>query len=106
MTAACPVSERHPAGRPTESPASGRRPYSEEYTVPISVNLDKGLDKAYENASIDELLKAPPSALAGLTERHDEVLAEVFNIKTLADLGSNKYFALAGALVALSTKTG
>jgi len=74
--------------------------------VSIAVNLDKGLDKAYENASLEELLNAPPSALAGLTERHDQVLAETFGIKTLADLGSNKYFALAGALVALSTKTG
>lgn len=74
--------------------------------MPISVNLDKGLDKAYENKSIDELLNAPPSALAGLTEQHDKVLAEVFNIKTVADLGSNKYFALAGVLVALNTKTG
>jgi hypothetical protein len=73
--------------------------------VAISVNLDKGLDKAFENVSLEELLQAPPSALAGLTERHDQVLAETFGIKTLADLGSNKYFALAGALVALSTKT-
>jgi len=40
-----------------------------------------------------------------LTDKHDKLLAE-FDIKTVRDLGSNKYFALAGALVALSTKTG
>ena len=71
----------------------------------VSVNLNKGLDKAYEDASLDDLLAAPPSALAGLTEKHDELLAGM-GIKTLRDLGSNKYFALAGVLVAMSTKTG
>lgn len=72
----------------------------------VSVNLAKGLDKAWEDKTLDEILAAPPSALAGLTERHDQVLAEALNIKTIADLGSNKYFALAGVLVALQGKTG
>ena len=72
----------------------------------VSVNLEKGLDKAYENKSLEEILAAPPSALAGLTERHDAALEEALGIKTVADLGSNKYFALAGVLVALSNKTG
>jgi len=72
----------------------------------ISVNLDKGVDKAYENVSIDDLLKAPPSALAGLTEKHDQILADTFGIKTLADLGALVLAALAGGLVALSKKTG
>lgn len=39
------------------------------------------------------------------TAEHDKLLAEL-NIRTLQDLGSNKYFALAGVLVALSGKTG
>lgn len=72
----------------------------------VSVNLDKGLDKAWENKTLDEILAAPPSALAGLTEEHDKKLAEALNIKTIADLGSNKYFALAGVLVALGAKQG
>ena len=37
----------------------------------VSVNLGKGLDKAWENKTLDEILAAPPSALAGLTEKHD-----------------------------------
>lgn len=72
----------------------------------ISVNLEKALDKAYENRTLDEILAAPPSALAGVTERHDQLLQEAFGIKTVAELGSNKFFALAGVLVALSNKTG
>jgi hypothetical protein len=73
--------------------------------VAVSVDLSSGLDKAWENKSLAEILAAPPSALAGLTERHDAILADL-NIKTIKDLGSNKYFALAGVLVALSGKTG
>jgi len=73
--------------------------------VAVSVNLTKALDEAWESKSLDEVLAAPPSALAGLTEKHDQQLAESLGIKTLADLGSNKYFALAGVLVALAEKT-
>ena len=51
------------------------------------------------------MLAAPPSALAGLTPAHDEILSGL-GIKTIKDLGSNKYFAIAGVLVALSGKTG
>lgn len=72
----------------------------------VSVNLAKALDKAYEDKTLDEILAAPPSALAGLTAAHDKALAEALGIKTVADLGSNKFFAVAGVLVALSTKTG
>jgi hypothetical protein len=32
------------------------------------------------------------------------MLSEIFGIQTIAELGSNKYFALAGALVALANK--
>ena len=71
----------------------------------VSVNLEKALDKAWENKSLDEILAAPPSALAGLTPAHDELLAQL-NVKSIKDLGTNKYFALAGVLVALSGKTG
>jgi hypothetical protein len=74
--------------------------------MPVSVNLEQGLDKAYENKSLDEILSAPPSALAGLTAEHDEKLRDALGIKTVADLGSNKYFALAGVLVALAGKQG
>jgi len=67
----------------------------------ISIELGKNLDKAYEDKSLDEVLAAPPSALAGLTEKHNELLASM-GINTIRDLGSNKFFATAGVLVALS----
>ncbi|WP_194815931.1 hypothetical protein [Nocardia sp. XZ_19_385] len=71
----------------------------------VNVVLDKVLDKAYEDKTLDEILSAPPSALAGLTEEHDKVLAAL-KIKTIADLGKNKYFQLASTLVELADKEG
>ena len=72
----------------------------------ISVNLDKALDKAYESKSLTEILDAPVSALAGVSDGDAEHLAAAFGIKTVRDLGSNKYFAVAGVLVALAGHTG
>jgi hypothetical protein len=72
----------------------------------VSVDLTKGLDRAYENKSLQEILNAPPSALAGLTAEHDAALRNALGIDTVRELGSNKYFALAGVLVALEGKTG
>jgi hypothetical protein len=72
----------------------------------ISVKLDKALDKAYEGKSLDEILDAPVSALAGVSDGDAEKLQAAFGIKTVRDLGSNKYFAVAGALVALSGHAG
>ena len=71
----------------------------------VSIELGKKLDKHFENLSLEEILDAPPSALAGLTEKHAELLAGM-GIKTIRDLGSNKYLAVAGVLVALSNHTG
>jgi hypothetical protein len=72
----------------------------------ISVKLDKALDKAYEGKSLGEILDAPVSALAGVSDGDAEKLQAAFGIKTVRDLGSNKYFAVAGALVALSGHAG
>lgn len=70
----------------------------------VSVDLAKGLDKAYEDKSLEEILSASPAALAGVSEADAAALQQAFGIKTVRDLGSNKYFALAGVLVALSNK--
>lgn len=68
----------------------------------VSAELGKALDKAYEDKSLTEILDAPVAALAGVSDGDAEHLAAAFNIKTVRDLGSNKYFAVAGAMVALS----
>jgi hypothetical protein len=72
----------------------------------VHVNLANGLDKAYEDKSIKEILDAPPSALAGVSDSDAALLKQAFGIDTVRELGSNKYFALAGVLVALENKEG
>jgi hypothetical protein len=69
--------------------------------VAVSVGLDKALDKAYEGKSLSELLDAPVAALAGVSDGDAEHLAAAFGIRTVRDLGTNKYFALAHALASL-----
>jgi hypothetical protein len=65
------------------------------------VQFGKLVDKAWEDKTAAEILKAPPSALEGLSERHDEALKEI-GIKTVGDLGKWKYASRAAALVALA----
>lgn len=71
----------------------------------VAVGLAKALDKAYENNSLNELLDAPVAALAGVSDGDAQHLEAAFGIKTVRDLGTNKYFSLAHALVSLSGHT-
>lgn len=64
------------------------------------VKFGKLVDKAWEDKSAEEILAAPPSALEGLSERHDAILKDL-GISTVADLGNWKYAQRAAALVAL-----
>ena len=67
----------------------------------VSVDLTKSLDKAYEEKSLKEILDASPAALAGVSDNDAKLLEEAFNIKTVRQLGANKIFAVAAALVAV-----
>jgi hypothetical protein len=70
----------------------------------VAVVLDKALDKAYESTSLEELLNAPVAALAGVSDGDADHLAAAFGIRTVRDLGTSKYFAI--ALVALGSRSG
>jgi hypothetical protein len=59
-------------------------------------------DKAHESSSIDELAKAPVSALQGVSDSDAEHLKAAFNITTVGDLGTNKYFLWAQAVATLA----
>lgn len=72
----------------------------------VSVDLSKGLDGEWEGKSLEEILAAPVSALAGVTESDAQHLKDAFGINTVRELGRNKYFALAGVLVALAGHVG
>ena len=70
--------------------------------MPVSADLSKYLDKAYESKSLKEILDAPVSALAGVTDDDAELLRKAFRIKTVGDLGKNKYFLAANAMLQLT----
>lgn len=67
----------------------------------VSVDLTKSLDKAYEDKALKDILEASPAALAGVTDADAKHLEEAFGIKTVRQLGANKFFAVAASLVAL-----
>ncbi|MGE5136107.1 MAG: hypothetical protein ACM32E_24750 [Gemmatimonadota bacterium] len=72
----------------------------------VSVTLDKALDKAYENATLQEILAAPVDALAGVSAGDAEALKSAFGITTVGDLGKNRYIKTAVALAELSASAG
>jgi hypothetical protein len=74
--------------------------------MPVSVTLDKALDKSYENADLKDLLGAPVDALAGVSAADAQALQGAFGIKTVADLGKNKFVRAAVALVDLGNSSG
>ena len=74
--------------------------------MPVSIVLDKALDKSYENSDLNEVLTAPVDALAGVSSQDAQALQSAFGIKTVADLGRNKYVRAAVALVDLGNNAG
>jgi hypothetical protein len=71
-------------------------------TVAVEANLGAFLDKDWESKSLAEILKAPVSALQGISEGDADLLKQAFNIKTVGDLGKNKYFRAAQLLTQLT----
>lgn len=65
-------------------------------------DLSDKFDKSYEGKSIKELAKAPVGALQGLSEADAQKLQEALNIKTVKDLGTNKFFLWAQAVAKLA----
>jgi hypothetical protein len=72
--------------------------------VPVNADLEKVLDKEYEDKSLSELVDAPVDALSGVSAGDAELLKQAFNIKTVGDLGRNKHFRAAAALVDLAER--
>jgi hypothetical protein len=86
-------------------PSSGthrRTAEQPEADVAVEANLDSFLDKAWDGKSLGEVLKAPISALKGVSDGDAELLEQAFNVKTIGDLGKNKYFRAALLLTQLS----
>jgi hypothetical protein len=65
-------------------------------------DLTNKLDKAYETKPVNELADAPVEALQGVSPGDAEHLKAAFNITTIRDLGTNKFFLWAQAIAKLA----
>ncbi len=63
------------------------------------MNLNKALDKKFETLTFKQLVEAPVSALAGVSDADGNLLEQAFGVKTVRDLGTNKHFRAAMAIV-------
>jgi hypothetical protein len=68
----------------------------------VEANLDAFLDKEWESKPLADVLKAPVSALQGVSEDDAELLKKAFNVTTVGDLGKNKFFRAAQLLAQLA----
>ena len=66
----------------------------------------KFYDKAYEDKSIEELVKAPVSAISGVSESDAADLKKAFGIETVEDFATNKYVRLAQGINCFSGCSG
>ena len=65
-------------------------------------HIDDKLVKSYEETPLKDLADAPVAALQGVSDGDAEHLKQAFNIKTVRDLGTNKYFLWAQAITKLA----
>ena len=66
------------------------------------MNLDeiKGMvDRAWEQKSLDEIIKASVEALQGITNKGKEALQSALKVKSIEDLANNEYVKKAQAIV-------
>ena len=66
------------------------------------MNINKVLDKQYENMPLKELKNAPVSAIQGISESDADLLKQAFNVKTIYDLAKLKYVKWAQAICVLA----
>nr|WP_296772566.1 hypothetical protein [Rhodococcus sp. (in: high G+C Gram-positive bacteria)] len=64
--------------------------------------INEKFDKAFADKSIAELADAPVDALNGVSPGDAEKLKAAFNIKSVRDLGTNKFFLWAQAVAKLA----
>lgn len=72
----------------------------------INECLHAVLDKAYEDKPLSEILKASPSALAGISDKQAEVLKDVFRITTVEQLATSRIFTAAQTIANLGRLNG
>lgn len=70
------------------------------------MNINKALDKKYETMTFKQLAEAPVAALAGVSESDEKLLEQAFGIRTIRDLGTNKFFRAAATIASAAEIEG
>ena len=63
-------------------------------------------DKEHNDKTIEELVKAPVSAISGLSQADEADLKKTFGIETVEDLATNEYVRFAQGISSLSECSG
>ncbi len=66
----------------------------------------KFFDKPYEDKSIEEIVKAPVSAISGVSEADAADLKKAFGIKTVEDFATNRFVTFAQGISCLAEWSG
>lgn len=69
--------------------------------MPVSADLNKLLDKKYENTDLKKLPGAPVAAIAGVTDADAEMLNKSLGIKTISDMAHHRCVRAARAICEL-----
>lgn len=70
--------------------------------MPVSADLNKLLDKEYENTDLRKLPDAPVSAISGVSENDAKALKQSLRINTIGELAHNRCIRAARAIVELA----
>jgi len=70
------------------------------------MNINKAVDKDYETKSLKAIADSPVDALSGVTAADAQALKSALGISTVRQLGTNKFFLWAQAIVALADQEG
>lgn len=68
------------------------------------MNIDIALDPDYRGKPLKDVLDAPARAIWGVLPEDAEILEKAFGIKTVRDMGTNKFFLRARAIAALAAR--
>ena len=66
------------------------------------MNIDKALDPDFHDKPLKQVVAGPARAIWGVLPSDGEALEQAFNIKSVQDMGTNKYFLWAQAIVTLA----
>jgi len=66
----------------------------------FQMNVNKAVDKKHEKKSLSDIIKLPPSALQGLSDKADPIFAE-YGMKTIESMANWKYYGMAVAIAEL-----